>query len=183
MDIALLQTFLAVARSRHFGKAAETLFVTQSAVSARIKLLESTLNVDLFTRKRNDIQLTPAGHKLKRRAETIVKGWEQARRELALDAGYSRCFAVGSVLDLWDVLVREWIVELRRERPELALQVDIQTGDTLVQRLNNGLLDVAFVFEPPQAPDLASPPPAPSPCPRRSRGTGKCPCSRDGTCS
>jgi hypothetical protein len=70
---SLLVTFLELARTRHFGKAAEHLFVTQSAVSARIRLLEATLGVALFTRKRNDIRLTRAGERLQRHAETIVR--------------------------------------------------------------------------------------------------------------
>jgi DNA-binding transcriptional LysR family regulator len=64
MDIDLLKTFLEVYRTRHFGRTAENLYLTQSAVSARIRLLEETLGVPLFTRTRNDIQLTPAGTRL-----------------------------------------------------------------------------------------------------------------------
>ncbi len=154
MDISLLKTFLEVARIRHFGKAAEALFVTQSAVSARIKLLESTLGVDLFTRKRNDIRLTPEGERLKRHAETIVRGWERARQELALDSTYSHALAAGCVLDLWSVMVRDWTLELRRRHPELALHVEVHSSEVLMQRLGSGLLDLAFVFEPPQTPNL-----------------------------
>jgi DNA-binding transcriptional LysR family regulator len=154
VDIALLKTFLEVARKRHFGKAAETLCVTQSAVSARVRLLESTLGVPLFSRKRNDIQLTSDGHRLKRHAEMLVKGWERARRELALADGFSHSLAVGSVADLWPVLVRDWVERVSRERPDLALQVEVLPGDTQVQRLLAGVLDVAFLFEPPQMPDL-----------------------------
>ena len=62
MDFELLRTFLEVARLRHFGQAAEALNLTQAAVSARIKLLETNLGVRLFDRIRRDIQLTPEGH-------------------------------------------------------------------------------------------------------------------------
>ena len=46
MDIEILKTFLEVARVRHFGKASESLFITQSAVSARIRLLEEKQQMD-----------------------------------------------------------------------------------------------------------------------------------------
>ena len=59
MDTELLKTFLEVNRTRHFGKAAENLYLTQSAVSARIKLLEDLLGTPLFSRARNNVQLTP----------------------------------------------------------------------------------------------------------------------------
>lgn len=155
MDISLLKTFLLVARTRHFGKAADSLFVTQSAVSARIKLLENSLGVELFVRRRNDIQLTPAGLRLVRHAETIVNGWQRARNEIALDDVGSLSLAVGCPFDLWGILLGDWAVHLRREVPHLVLQIEVQPRELLVTRLENGLLDLALLFEPPQIPDLA----------------------------
>ena len=155
MDTALLKTFLEVARTRHFGKAADALFVTQSAVSARIKLLESDLGVALFSRKRNDIQLTPAGMRLVRHAETIVRGWDRARHEIALGEKGAESLAVGCPFDLWRILLLDWAADLRRGSPQLVLQIEVQPSDILVGRLVNGLLDLALLFEPPQMPDLA----------------------------
>lgn len=154
MDISLLKTFLEVARRRHFGKAAESLFVTQSAVSARIKLLESSLGIELFTRQRNDIRLTPGGLRLIRHAENIVKGWERARQEIALDDAGAKLLAAGCSLDMWQILFCAWAAELRRQEPHLVLQIEVQSAEVLVSRLNNGLLDLVLLFEPPQIPDL-----------------------------
>jgi DNA-binding transcriptional LysR family regulator len=151
MDIVLLRTFIEVARSRHFGKAAEHLCVTQSAVSARIKLLETTLGAQLFTRRRNDIQLTPSGHGLLRYAETIVRSWSRARQELALDGSFHRSLAVGCQLDLWAIRVRDWAAAMRSTRPDLALQIEILPADALWQRLSSDLLDLAVLFEPPRS--------------------------------
>ena len=69
MNINLLKTFLEVARLGHFGKAADRVCLTQAAVSARIKQIEDKLGVTLFTRKRNDIQLTAEGRRLAVAAE------------------------------------------------------------------------------------------------------------------
>ncbi len=154
MDTTLLKTFLEVAKIRHFGKAAESLFVTQSAVSARIKLLENHLGVELFIRQRNDIQLTPAGMRLVKHAETIVNGWERARHEVALGEKGVESIAVGCQFDLWGILLREWAVSMRNSSPNLVLQIEVQPADTLVNRLVNGLLDMALLFEPPQISDL-----------------------------
>ncbi len=155
MDISLLKTFLEVARTRHFGKAADVLFITQSAVSARIKLLESNLGVELFSRRRNDIQLTPAGMRLVRHAETIVKGWQRVRDEIKLDEVGARPLAVGSPIDLWSILLRIWVAGLRRRQSQLVLSIEIQSTEVLVNRLVNGLLDMAVMFDPPQIPDLS----------------------------
>ena len=154
MDISLLKTFLEVSRTRHFGRAADALFVTQSAVSARIKLLESYLGVSLFNRRRNDIQLTPAGMRLVKHAETIVRGWERARHEIALDGEGAVSLAVGCSFDLWGILLRDWAAHLRRQSPQLMLQIEAQSADIVVNRLVNGLLDLAFLFEPPQITNL-----------------------------
>ena len=72
MDLELLRTFLEVHRNRHFGRASETLHLTQAAVSARIKHLESLLGVQLFDRLRRDIRLTPEGNRLVRYAERLL---------------------------------------------------------------------------------------------------------------
>ena len=74
MNTDLLRTFLEVAKTRHFGHAAENLYLTQSAVSSRIKQLEGTLGVPLFTRQRNNILLTPAGERLLPHAENLLAG-------------------------------------------------------------------------------------------------------------
>jgi DNA-binding transcriptional LysR family regulator len=154
MDIVLLKTFLELARTRHFGKAAETLFVTQSAVSARIRLLESQLGVSLFHRRRNDIQLTGAGQRLMQHAETIVRGWYRARQEVALDGALAGSLAIGTSLDLWDILLRGGMQFLRAEMPERVVNVEIGAQELLLRQLLNGLLDLALFFDPPQAADL-----------------------------
>lgn len=60
MDIGLLRAFLEIHRLRHFGRAAKNLFISQSAISARVRQLEDELGTRLFTRERNNIELTPA---------------------------------------------------------------------------------------------------------------------------
>ncbi len=154
MDIALLKTFLEVVKRRHFGRAAETLCITQSAVSARIKLLESQLGLQLLVRQRKDIQLTPAGIRLLRHAETIVSGWERARQEIALAPDFSSILAIGLAQDLWDIMLRDWLVAMRREQPAIALRIETHPGEVLVHRLTSHLLDLAFMFEPPMMPGL-----------------------------
>jgi DNA-binding transcriptional LysR family regulator len=154
LDTTLLKTFLEVAKTRHFSRAADALFLTQSAVSARIKLLEETLGAELFLRKRNDIQLTPAGNRLVQHAESLVKGWERARQSVALDPDLSSSLSVGCLFDLWTIFVDPWTRRFRRRSPDVALQVDILNNDALVQRLSLGILDCAFMFDPPQTAGL-----------------------------
>lgn len=149
MDIELLRTFIEVNRTRHFGEAAEALFITQAAVSARIKQLESILGVQLFDRVKRDIQLTPEGHRLLHHAETLLAGWRKARQEISA-GGADQQLSIGGTSGLWQITLQEWFVNLRLELPDVALITETHTTATLTRRLINGLLDVAFMLEPPQ---------------------------------
>ncbi|MGB5606951.1 MAG: LysR family transcriptional regulator [Gammaproteobacteria bacterium] len=154
MDIELLRTFLEVVRVRHFGKAAGELCVTQSAVSARIRQLEQTLGMPLFSRHRNNIQLTPAGQQLRKHAETIVQAWARARQETGLGAEVTGGLAIGAMWDLWEIMPVEWLHTLRNEMADTALQVDSGTADLLLRKLVDGVIDLALLFEPPQLPEF-----------------------------
>lgn len=82
MDTELLKTFLEVQKTRHFGKAAEHLYLTQSAVSFRIRQLEQSLGVALFSRHRNNIQLTEAGELLLPHAQAVISALQAAKTQL-----------------------------------------------------------------------------------------------------
>jgi len=154
MDIELLRTFLAVVRTRHFGRAADELCVTQAAVSARIRQLEKSLGVPLFSRARNNIQLTPEGRQLQKHAETIVHAWSRARQETGLPEDFSGSLALGAMWDIWETLLAGWLYRLREAMPETALQVEAGARDVLLRRLMEGVIDLAFLLDPPQAPGL-----------------------------
>ncbi|MDT8387112.1 MAG: LysR family transcriptional regulator [Thiogranum sp.] len=154
MDTQLLNTFLEVYRTRHFGRAAENLHLSQSAVSARIRLLEEELGIELFTRDRNNIQLTAAGRKLLRHAENITSAWNRARHDLAMAETGPELLAVGAVPSLWDIALQDWVHWLRRERQQLVLSAEAQGADVLLRKLLEGNLDLAFMFDAPQMPEL-----------------------------
>jgi DNA-binding transcriptional LysR family regulator len=154
MDIELLRTFLAVVRTRHFGRAADELCVTQAAVSARIRQLEKTLGVRLFNRVRNNIQLTPEGRQLQKHAETIVHAWARARQETGLREEFTAGFALGATWDLSETLLGGWLYRLRESLPETALQVEAGASELLVRRLMDGLIELAILCDPPQVAGL-----------------------------
>jgi DNA-binding transcriptional LysR family regulator len=154
MDIGLLKTFLEVNRTRHFGHAADNLYLTQSAVSARIRLLEQSVGVPLFTRTRNNIELTPAGQKLLKYAETILNTWNRARQDIALDHTGQVPLVVGGVPSLWDIFLQDWLNDLTREDTNFSIHAEVHGPETLTRLLLDGTLDVAFLFEPLQLTEL-----------------------------
>jgi DNA-binding transcriptional LysR family regulator len=148
MDTELLKTFLEVHRTRHFGRAGENLFITQSAVSARIRQLEENLGSKLFHRERNDIRLTAAGERLVKHAEAILGAWYRAVQDTAVDEVHSLSLSVGGMYSLWDILAQDWIHRLNALRPDIALDVQAHSHEVLLRKLLDGVLDVAFMFEP-----------------------------------
>ena len=149
MDLELLRTFLELNRTRHFGRAAEALFVTQAAVSSRLKNLEDQLGVMLFERSRREMRLTPEGGRLVRHSEKLIAGWRAARQDVSL-AEASEQLVIGGSLRLWDVLLQRWLHDLRRAHPDWAIIAESQSPDFLTRKLIDGTLDVAIMLEPAQ---------------------------------
>jgi len=147
MDIELLKTFIEVNRTRHFGHAADNLYLTQSAVSARIRLLEDTLGVVLFERQRNNLQLTTYGQRFLQHAKSIVSTWQQARQDVALADEFSTSLAVGGLVDLWEMQLIDWLINVRRQFPQIALHATAHAAESLVSQVINHQLDLAFLFE------------------------------------
>lgn len=147
MDIDALKTFLEVNRTGHFGQAAKNLFVTQSTVSARIKLLEERLGVAIFIRQRNNLQLTPAGRKLLRYAETILTQWNRARLDISVADENLIPFGVGASPSIWDILLQPWMSYMSAHHADLVMQLQAHNADFLIKRLLDNTLDLAFVFD------------------------------------
>ncbi len=155
MDIELLKTFLEVRRTSHFGRAAENLYLTQSAVSARIRQLEQYLGTTLFVRTRNNIHLTAAGERLTGHAESVLTAWERARQDVALAEGMSARLALAGLPSIWDSWLQAALQRVHREMPGLALGAEIFSEDVLARKLLEDLVDLALCFDPPKAYDLA----------------------------
>ncbi|EJP8824544.1 HTH-type transcriptional regulator HdfR [Salmonella enterica] len=158
VDTELLKTFLEVSRTRHFGRAAEALYLTQSAVSFRIRQLENQLGVNLFTRHRNNIRLTAAGEKLLPYAETLMNTWQAARKEVAHTSRYNE-FSIGASASLWECMLNDWLGRLyQRQEPQNGLQFEarIAQRQSLVKQLHERQLDLLITTEAPKMDEFSS---------------------------
>lgn len=156
MDIELLKTFLEVYKTRHFGKAADNLYLTSAAVSARIKQLESHLGVTLFVRSRKNVQLTNEGERLLPHAETLIMNWNRTLQELSLESSKRSRLHIGATSGFWQFTLQQKLIELTRELPELAIQAEGHADTELVRKLSDRSLDVVLLYEPPQSPEFRS---------------------------
>lgn len=154
MNIDLARTFLEIAETGNFNKAAERLDVTQSTVSMRIRALEDELGRPLFKRGKTGTVLTPAGQHFRRYATSLVRIWEQARHEVALPPGFRAVLTVGGQFSLWDRLLLRWIPWMRAAMPDVALRVEVGLSDGLMRQLSEGLIDVGVMYSPQSRPGL-----------------------------
>ena len=158
VDTELLKTFLEVSRTRHFGRAAEALYLTQSAVSFRIRQLENQLGVNLFTRHRNNIRLTAAGEKLLPYAETLMNTWQAARKEVANTSRHNE-FSIGASASLWECMLNGWLGRLyQSQEPQSSLQFEarIAQRQSLVKQLHERQLDLLITTETPKMDEFSS---------------------------
>lgn len=156
MDTDLLKTFLEVQQTRHFGKAAENLFLTQAAVSARVKLLESELGGPLFTRLRNNLQLTDTGKRLVPHAQSILIGWERARQEVSLKQEQKVILSIGATNGLWDLILQDQLSKMYQHFDEVVFNAESHGQDVLTRRLMERTMDLALVYESAKIHDLTS---------------------------
>lgn len=154
MDINLAKTFLAVVATGSFVEAAARLHLTQTAVSARIRLLEEQVGRRLFVRNRAGARLTPAGERFHHHAITLVQVWERARQQVALPAGRANLVGVGGEFSLWSPLLADWMLWMRQEHPDVAIRAEVGAAGPLLDRVQDGSLDVAVLYSPPNRPEL-----------------------------
>ena len=125
MDLNLARTFLEIVATGNFLRASERLHLTQTAVSARVRSLESLLGRKLFVRNKSGASLTPAGEQFLRYAQTLLQVWERARHQVAVPPGRRALVTVGGELSLWDPLLLDWLIWMRHAAPQLALRTRV----------------------------------------------------------
>lgn len=155
MDTELLKTFLEVSRTRHFGRAAEALYLTQSAVSFRIRQLENQLGVNLFTRHRNNIRLTSAGERLQPYAEKLINTWLMAKKEVAHTQLHHE-LSIGASASLWEAYLTPWLQTLYEKHENLHIEARVAQRNLLINQLHERHLDLLITTESPKMDELAS---------------------------
>lgn len=154
MDTEIVRTFLEIAACASFRRAAEKLHVAQTTVSARIRLLEERLGRPLFVRNKAGVSLTAAGEQFLRYAPTFLQVWERARHQVAVPPLRQAVLAIGGELSLWNPLLLNWLVWMRRTAPEIALRTQLGLPEDLTTQVVNGVLDVAVLYAPQYRPGL-----------------------------
>lgn len=158
MDIELLSTFLEVKNTRHFGKAAENLYLTQAAVSARIKQLEKILGTLLFIRYRNNLSLTVTGERLIPHAEAMLTAWARTKQDISVGKVQKKVITLGSTSGLSEICFNQGLSVIHQNMKELALRAEICDHTQLIKRILGRTIDLGFMYDPPKITELISRP-------------------------
>lgn len=154
MNIQQLETFYWIAQLGTFSAAAERLATSQASVSARIRELESELDVLLFDRIGRHVQLTLKGRELLVHAEKVVASAAQLR----LAAGTPDLVRGVVRIGLGEVVAATSLVaiinELKRRYPTLEVEYDIDLNANMVRKLLRGALDIGVFGGPVEEPEL-----------------------------
>lgn len=154
MDVELARTFLEIVNAGSFVRAAERLHVSQTTVSARIRSLERQVGRSVFVRNKAGATLTPAGKQFLRYAPIFMQVWERARHHVAVPAGHRTVLAVGCEPSLWDPLLLQWLVWMKKSAADVALRIHIGLPEGLMQQVAEGVIDIAIMYTPKNLPGL-----------------------------
>ena len=147
MDIRKLECFLAVAFEGNLTRAAETLFLSQSALSGQIKQLEEMLEYPLFVRRARGMGLTPEGESLVPYARSAIQAMDEFRtRASSLKSGESSRLVVGLNTDPAFLRMAELARRMRATLPGLQLSFIVSQSRYTADSLRSGEMDAGFRF-------------------------------------
>ncbi len=144
-----LEYLVALAKTRHFGQAAERCFITQSTLSAGIRDLETALGTPVAERSNRQVLMTPIGERLAERAAAVLRDAEElmdlARAGREPMTGEIR---LGVIPTISPFLLPRVLPLLRERFPQLTLYLREERTASILERLNQGELDVGLIALP-----------------------------------
>lgn len=149
MTLTELRYIVAVAREKHFGRAAEACFVSQPTLSVAIKKLEEELDVKIFERGSSEVSVTPLGEEIVRQAQAVIEQAaaikEIAKRGKDPLAGPLR---LGIIYTIGPYLLPELVRHAIEMTPQMPLMLQENFTVKLLEMLRTGELDCAIMAEP-----------------------------------
>ncbi len=151
-----LHYLIALADEKHFSRAADAVFVTQSTLSAGIKELETILGVDLAERTKRSVMLTPIGRRIAERARHLLRDAEDiVDLAAAARAPLTGDLALGIIPTIGPFLLPLVMPRIAGAYPELRLYLREDRTAALLDRLGDGRLDAVLMALPYPTGDLA----------------------------
>ncbi len=145
MELRQLQYFAAVARHRHFTRAAEELYVTQPALSQQVRRLEAELGLALLRRTSRGVELTAAGEDLLVHAEAVLAEVARARAQMDRHTGVSRGVARVASTAADAPRLPDALADFHADHPRIQIALRQGSASEVVALVQRGSVDVAVL--------------------------------------
>ena len=149
MTLTELKYIVAVAREKHFGRAADACYVSQPTLSVAVKKLEEELDVKLFERSASEVSVTPLGEEIVRQAQSVL---EQAAaiKEIAKRGKdpLAGVLTLGVIYTIGPYLLPDLVRNAIRHTPQMPLMLQENFTVKLLEMLRTGEIDCAILAEP-----------------------------------
>ena len=149
MTLTELRYIVAVARERHFGRAAEACFVSQPTLSVAIKKLEDELNIQIFERSGSELTITSLGQSIIHQAQKVLDE-AQVIKHLAQHGQdpLSGPVRLGTIYTIAPYLLPKLIARSREALPQMPLYLQENFTVKLLELLKQGDIDAAILADP-----------------------------------
>ena len=149
ITLTQLEYIVAVDTYRHFGKAAESCFITQPTLSMQIKKLEEDLEVIIFDRSKQPLIPTDVGQRIIEQARMVLKQSDEINNIVKDHKNQvSGMLRVGIIPTLAPYLLPIFIGRYKRKYPNIFIKIVEQTTENIVNLLNKDLIDVGILVTP-----------------------------------
>jgi len=150
-----LTYFLAAAQTQNFRRAAELCLVAQSALSRQIAALENELEVELFTRRKKRVTLTPAGQEFSLYVRNAMEQLQEGQQFLTeLRAGQRGTIFIGCIESLATALLPSLFASFHQRYPHIRLKVRVNHTDELITLVEQGEVELGLILDPKQQSEL-----------------------------
>ena len=149
MTLTELKYIVAVARERHFGRAAEACFVSQPTLSVAVKKLEEELDVKIFERSSNEVTITALGEDIVRQAQSVLDQ-EAEIKEIAKRGKdpLAGVLTLGVIYTIGPYLLPDLVRQSIARTPQMPLMLQENFTVKLLEMLRTGEIDCAILAEP-----------------------------------
>ncbi len=159
MELRQLRYLVTIAEEQSFTRAAERLYVSQSALSQQVKQLEAELGVQLLDRSGRRVLLTPAGEVLLRHGRRALCALDEAAAEIGeLEALQRGNLLISAVETVVAYVIPRAVSQFTRAYPGVQLRVEEQPDEEIEQRLLAGEADLGIGFVPSKREEIESEP-------------------------
>jgi DNA-binding transcriptional LysR family regulator len=149
MEFHQLTYFLAAAQTQNFRKAAELCIVAQSALSRQIAALEDELEVELFTRNKKRVTLTPVGQEFALYVRNAMQQLQEGQQFLAeLRTGQRGTIRIGCIESLATAFLPALFASFHQQYPNIRLKVRVNHTDELITSVEQGEVELGLILDP-----------------------------------